>query len=627
MKFILKKNGDEVLQKDLDRNQEYLIGRQSDCDIVLDQEEGISRQHLKLYASPEGEGWIAEVLSKHGGLLLNGEEEVDQVEIQNSASFVLKSYTLQFIAEELSQEKSEEEDPKELSSQTHTRIENTDGGTRVFEDSEIVYSLAVSMNDESAEFIDLTKGESWIIGRDDECDISIEHRHLTRKHFQIIKIGNQFQIKDLGSANGTALNQKNISSKAFQPLKSEDVISISDLKMVFEARRKEFSKIIQNLPALTEEEDEVQPSSHFPAPKVILEDVPISLDTEEDSYFNKKRITLFSVVAVFLIGLLGFSFLSNKKSSRTNEKKEQLVDATNVAIKHHYTMANRYLGQRNYQFCIDELKKLKIKIEFYKDSKQLLTQCQNALYLTRQNEEIEKQKQEATKTADAVKEIVEGCQQRMSEFDSLEDLNICLNQAILKDPSNALISNLQQELQNKESLKKIKEEEKASRKKRRSQILSLYYRAKAIGKKGDTLVTVAAYKKFLNKTKNNISFKKTYNIALKEMTDIQKKYDDTLASLYRDCEDLVNAGQMKKAFPTCQNILKFKTQDMRALQWIERVKEDLRFKMKDVYKEANLQESLGNIIEAKELWKKILEQDIEIGYYSKKAKIKLDKYL
>ena len=629
MKFILKKNGEEVLQKDLDRDKEYLIGRQSECDIVLDQEEGISRQHLKFYASPESKGWIVEVLSQYGGLLLNGEEEVDQIEIQNSASFLLKDYTLQFISEESSKEKPEEEQEEkqeENASQTHTNIENTDGGTRVFEDSEIVYSLNVSMDNDATEFVDLTNGESWIIGRDNECDISIEHRHLTRKHFQIIKIGNQFQIKDLGSANGTILNNKAISSKTFQPLKSEDVISISDLKMVFEARRKGFSKIIQNLPALTEDSEEPGPSGHFPVPKVILEDTPI-LDTEENSYFNKKRITLFSLVGIFLIGLLVSSFLSDKKNTNSDKKKEKLVDETNLAIKNHYTMANRYLGQKNYQFCIDELEKLHIKTSYYKDSQQLLAQCQNALHLTRQNEEIERQKEEANKTANAVTEIVEGCQQRLPEFKSLEDLNICLNQAILKDPSNALISNLQQELQNKESLERISEEEKENLKKYRKQILSSYYRAKAISKNGDALVTIAAYKKFLNKTKNNKAFKKTYNIALKEMTAIQTKYNNVLASLYRDCENLVNSGEMKKAYPKCQNILKFKTQDAKALQWIKQAKDSLKLKMRDLYREANLQESLGNVTEAKELWKKILEQDVEIGYYYKKAKIKLDKYL
>lgn len=47
-----------------------------------------------------------------------------------------------------------------------------------------------------------------IVGRADQCDISIPGTHLSRKHTELCVQGAQLIIKDLGSANGTYLNDK-----------------------------------------------------------------------------------------------------------------------------------------------------------------------------------------------------------------------------------------------------------------------------------------------------------------------------------------------------------------------------------------------------------------------------------
>ena len=46
-----------------------------------------------------------------------------------------------------------------------------------------------------------------VIGRGNQCDIVIPGTHLSRRHVEISVEGNHLRIKDLGSANGTYLNE------------------------------------------------------------------------------------------------------------------------------------------------------------------------------------------------------------------------------------------------------------------------------------------------------------------------------------------------------------------------------------------------------------------------------------
>lgn len=54
--------------------------------------------------------------------------------------------------------------------------------------------------------------KNLVIGRSNQCDIIIPGTHLSRKHAEISIEGNHLRIKDLGSANGTFLNELQISN-------------------------------------------------------------------------------------------------------------------------------------------------------------------------------------------------------------------------------------------------------------------------------------------------------------------------------------------------------------------------------------------------------------------------------
>jgi hypothetical protein len=50
----------------------------------------------------------------------------------------------------------------------------------------------------------------FIIGRDEECDLIIPDRQVSRRHARVILQGDQYLLEDLGSKNGTFVNGREI---------------------------------------------------------------------------------------------------------------------------------------------------------------------------------------------------------------------------------------------------------------------------------------------------------------------------------------------------------------------------------------------------------------------------------
>lgn len=646
MKFIFKHLGKVITETKLEDGKTYFIGRQEDCDFILE-DTSLSRQHIKIYQSEETQNWIIECVSTQGGLYFQA-EEIDGLELEDSASLFLKSFTFEFVIEENNEETNNKNLPSVLSEQAsdsssqidssgdaskdssqldNTSLSNFAGKTKILNNDSLIHSLHIYVEDESSDHVELSKQDSWILGRSKDCDIFIDYKVLSRKHLKITKSDSVFTIQDLGTANGSNLNDKTMAAKKNYPFQSDDHISIGELNIVFEVRNKDFEQMMENLPVVQSENTNTESSSQkiMPFPKVILEDT-----TEDENYssnkkkfFNIKRIIMFLVVGLILGSALFFSL--NKEDESVNKENQARSEKANT-IKKSYDLSVRFLQQENYQACIDELTRLHQLTPYYEDSKKILNHCQNAAENKRQEIEMLEQDKKRKATEEEVKKIVAACQAKASSFESVEELNACAEKALELDPSNNIIAMIKREIEEKEIAKKLKADARNNYRKTLASKMYLYNKAEKISKKGNHLKTIAAYKAFLRSAKGIKSLSKL-SIETKERIDnMQTEYNNNLNALYANCENLINEEEMKKAFYVCKDILKFKENDKKALAYINQAKDHLRDKLKSTYQKSVLAESLSSIDQAQELWNEILSKDIKEGYYYKKARVLLEKY-
>lgn len=78
----------------------------------------------------------------------------------------------------------------------------------------------------------LTQAE-MIIGRDPNADISVSDSSISRKHAKVSKQGGKVTLTDLGSANGSFLNDKKVEANQTVTLQKEDMVRLGNSILKF----------------------------------------------------------------------------------------------------------------------------------------------------------------------------------------------------------------------------------------------------------------------------------------------------------------------------------------------------------------------------------------------------------
>ncbi len=90
--------------------------------------------------------------------------------------------------------------------------------------------LEITSGPEKGKEVDLAEGRIHVFGRDASCDLQLTDLLSSRRHFQVGFEGGAWVLKDLGSSNGTLLNEARTSGER---LKSGDVIRVGDTRIRF----------------------------------------------------------------------------------------------------------------------------------------------------------------------------------------------------------------------------------------------------------------------------------------------------------------------------------------------------------------------------------------------------------
>lgn len=292
--------GKEVNAVPLESGRSYVFGRGEDCDVVLEERPGVSRQHFKL-SEVDGQ-WTAQVISKFGNLIVAGQESA-QAHLTHGAIFRINDYQFKFdeheevalpaaagaeglsMASPATRRGGTHFDPDQNPANHNPELENaemisrapTPGSNRSqgtlsvvpqepeghsplapidFDGNEdatsvgvgamIRPSLRIIKSGEPEIRVELD-GRKWIAGREETCEIFLPDRKASRRQFEVNSTPEGYFITDLGSANGTVLNGEALIPNQPQVLQSGDIISVQSLVIHFELRDPGFEKRLVNI--------------------------------------------------------------------------------------------------------------------------------------------------------------------------------------------------------------------------------------------------------------------------------------------------------------------------------------------------------------------------------------------
>ena len=317
-------------------------------------------------------------------------------------------------------------------------------------------------------------GTKWVIGRSEDCEITLNHPKVSRMHFEITYSQDEYYIKDLKSSNGTHLNGTKITHLKPTLLHSSDRINIEDLIFCFEICNVELEK---KLEILELEEHKASSNSSLP---LNLSTAQIDLATQEkssegvvripspiaDSGKKKKkfiRIALIGLVFVFVA-----MSLSEEPAEDTSQKEKVLLEEDNefnnltpqqkTVVDNSHRAAKQMYDQGKFNIALNELQKLHEIISAYKDSRDLEKFSIAALDTIKKNDEIRQATERQEQLVKEVTNVIDLCTKEAKTHTDIDRLQTCLDPALELDPENARIQILLEEMKQKIAESKTKEQ-------------------------------------------------------------------------------------------------------------------------------------------------------------------------
>jgi pSer/pThr/pTyr-binding forkhead associated (FHA) protein len=221
--------GKTVERREVD-SQRFVIGRSSDCDLVIDNL-GVSRQHAEIVI--EGGVPILRDMKSNNGTYVNG-KRITRYNLNDGDEIAIGKFTLTFSQEQAppdEEPKEELEAEKEKKSGDFTLAIDA----RVMEQrqreraSKLKAYLLVDAGGEKKKAIPLEKS-IFTIGKAPKCDMPVRGFFVAKKHAIIFRDETSFRLIDTSQKGRTYLNESSIDDER---LKDGDVIRVGRQKVQF----------------------------------------------------------------------------------------------------------------------------------------------------------------------------------------------------------------------------------------------------------------------------------------------------------------------------------------------------------------------------------------------------------
>lgn len=641
-KLVVRCEGKTVQELVLKSDQEYMAGRDDSCQIHLKGKSGISRQHFKIYFN--GSQWQVDVISKFGHLNFQA-QEVNSIILENGYSFSLAPFDFQFVEEKAAEPPPAVTnlpaniEPDNDTVQINANLPQTTNQVHDdFMGDDEKTSIGVSLGEPTIQISDqagknlgsflLKEGALWIAGRDESCDIRIPDKKASRKHFEISKTHQGFMITDLGSSNGTRVNSKKISMNSSVQLASGDKISVGSINIIFEIKNSAVEQQLKNLPEALFNQTVVAAPSYYEDGS---DDENYSEPADRGSLrFGKlnlpPRTLLIGALILFILYILtsevkepggskedpGITINDNPINKLTPDQKQ--------LVKESYASAQSLIQKGSWQLATSELDKIHKLLPFYERSKELESQCRDALAILDESRRIEEENKRAEETRKYIATVVDDCKNKFTAMTTLNDINACLAPALERDPENTDVANLVQKATQQDEARAIAASNAKELDERKRRGESLFARGEKLEKDKKLADAVKVYAEYIA----NYADKRM--VAQERIKNLKNLIVQSIEKYLKEAQDYTTREDYRGAIYAINVAKTIDETDGRIRDVEDRILAAQNQKLLGLYRDAKFEESLGNVQVTKEKCQKIMEMSLPENDFHNKCKMILKKY-
>lgn len=629
-------------------SKEILVGRGSTSDIVLEGHPGISRSHLKI--TIKDSSVEVELVSSTGRLIQNS-QNIKTANLGGGKQTVsVPPYDFKFDIPHAAQEVELEASPKDTTPPEESSLAqpeeqsivpmgfDEDEKTRTAAAAPLEYSVKVFKGSRLLQELALD-GDSWDFGRDQACHYTIKSKKTSRKHFTILNSRNKFYVKDLGSSNGTFLNNQQLPSNQEIEVKSGDYIEVCEFKFIFEIKDNSFENKVRDV-ALLEQFGAEQDVNSLQEIGELRENA-LSISDEFLKLPEKDRIELTSkakktnylrpLLLLLIIAMCGGYYymesgnkLDEAELASIAAEKRMQKEKINAAVDR-FNLALRFYNESQFERCIfeiDEFLKYDVQTEETAGAAELKNQCDIEKERLQRKRDLEIQEEKRREIAMKVEALIKECTPIAEE--GAAELKNCIEPIYSLDPSNESASAL---LDRAEAVDMKRQQEGADAEKYRKNVASgryLFKKASDYDKYGDWKRALKAYNKHIKSGYPDPS--KLKKKSKRNIEAINTRIDSTLQGAITASEKYLADDDYRNTILEANKGLEVNRDHAKLLKIKGTAERSLKMILRKYYQESVIEEDFGQIDEAKIKWKKILDQGVEGSDYYNKAKLKLKYY-
>jgi pSer/pThr/pTyr-binding forkhead associated (FHA) protein len=551
-----------------------------------------------------------------------------------------------------------EEAPKEIFLES-----DSSDRTRAFESltavAELIFSPG-SSNSEQYEILD----QEISLGRAPNCHVVLEDEKSSRKHALILRQGQVYVLRDLGSANGTFLNGVRVSESS---LSSGDQIKIGNTTFEFRVRSKDYAEKERDFLPVEVTPDQSIPSDYrslspglpgypmpdggqvHPDPMLLGQPASAEVPIEKKSaigkfldYYRTLPPRMQIIYAAAIIGVFYMVFFDEDPNTRPSGTQVQQVkkpvtkkDADGKVglpsfeeispeqkryVVAQYQLAIDNYKNRDYSKAIFEVDKIFQIVSDFKQAREIRSYAQEAQAKIEQEEKNRRRKELEKEQKVKLDALTKQAGTLMAKKKYAEAESIFAEIEII-EPENAMVNAWRNEViadrERKIHAKEEAERVAALRKKFRAEMAAIVARRQ---ESKDYYFAI-----------DELSDLKGKEETLSEMNAaIDQEIDQTYKLIADERDPLLSEGraaeargELAEAYNAFAAASKVDPEDKDSKAGMKRIKSLLEARSKHIYIEAVFAESLGDVETAKQKFQQILNSSTKDDSYHEKAQAKL----